>query len=118
MYGCDCDGVKREPLDLGEADGEARAMRGHIDAVERVTGHRPPTCPWRAMYEPLVKEAISAAWDPSFMLGPDPEHRLKQAVSVYARSRDVTVAAETKQRAEEDKAKRAATAAVKGRGRG
>jgi len=31
------------------------------DAIEDYVGHRPETCPWRAMYDPLVVAAISIA---------------------------------------------------------
>lgn len=30
--------------------------------IERVVGYRPPTCPWRAYYDPLVREVMSVSW--------------------------------------------------------
>ncbi len=26
-----------------------------------MTGHRPPTCPWRSLYDPLVRDVMSLA---------------------------------------------------------
>lgn len=33
-------------------------MAGHM---EKLTGHRPPTCPWRAFSHPLVREVLKIA---------------------------------------------------------
>lgn len=90
MYGCDCDGVKRDgPLDRGTAEGEA--LRAVLRTVDHITGHRPPTCPWRAMSEPIVREVLAVSWSVEAgnlgaVLGPDPDHRLTQAIGVYRRA--------------------------------
>lgn len=34
----------------------------HLDAIERIAGYRPDTCPWRAYYDPLVTEVMSLSW--------------------------------------------------------
>lgn len=34
----------------------------HLDAIERITGYRPTTCPWRAYYDELVREVMEIAW--------------------------------------------------------
>jgi len=64
-------------------------MQGHI---EELTGHRIDTCPWRALYHPLVGEAIRIASlaDHNLAvaeLGDDPPAILLDALSVYLTSR-------------------------------
>ena len=105
MYGCDCDGVTRsEQLDLGRAQD---AARGVLVAVERVTGLRPPTCPWRAFYEPVVREVLAVSWACGeanalgAVLGPDPDHKLTAALGVYQRAKVATTADEQRIRDEE-----------------
>jgi len=114
MYGCDCDGVKREPLDRGR-DGEA--LRGTLVAVERVTGSRPATCPWRSFYEPIVKDVLSVAWaiDPANLavaLGPDPDAKTVQAIGIYRLAKLATTRDEETLRAEEREQERRAKAAL------
>lgn len=105
MYGCDCDGVRRdEQLDLGRAQDVAR---GVLTAVERVTGLRPPTCPWRAFYEPVVREVLAVSWATGDahalgpVVGPDPDHKLMVALGVYTRAKVATTADEQRIRDEE-----------------
>ncbi len=38
-----------------------RAVEGMKAGIEDFTGHRPVTCPWRAMYDPMVIQAIRIA---------------------------------------------------------
>lgn len=40
----------------------ADGLHGHLDAIERITGVRPSSCPWRAFYDPLVREVQRLAW--------------------------------------------------------
>lgn len=120
MYGCDCDGVKRsEPLDLGRS---GEALRGHIVAIERVTGHAPPTCPWRAFSEPIVAEVLDVAWavpegNLEAVVGADSDHLLMQAMGVYQRAKLATRAEEDRLMSEERDAKRRAAAEAAKAGR-
>lgn len=110
MYGCDCDGVTREPLDRGV---EGDAIRSHLVTIERVAGHRPPTCPWRAMSEPAVLEVLSVAWavdggNLAAVLGADPDAHLVQALGIYRRALTRTANDERRIQHEEAEAKRKA----------
>jgi len=29
--------------------------------IEKLTGYRPPTCPWRVFYDPIVKKTVDIA---------------------------------------------------------
>jgi len=119
MYGCDCDGVSRSPLDLGR---EAEALRGHIKTIEHVTGHAPPTCPWRSFSEPIVAEVLSVSWavpdgNLEAVVGPDSDHKLMQAMGVYQRAKAATRAEEDRMIREEGEAKRRARAEAAKAGR-
>lgn len=113
MYGCDCDGVSRVgPLDLGR---EGEALRGYIKTIEHVTGHAPPTCPWRAFSEPIVAEVLSYAWavpegNLEAATGPDSDHKLMQAMGVYQRAKNAAAAEERRMLHEEAEAKKRAKA--------
>lgn len=115
MYGCDCDGVRREPLDGGR---EGEAVRASLRTIERVTGFRPPTCPWRSFYEPIVREVMEIAWtvddgNLSAALGPDPDAVLVEAMGVYRRSLSVTRADDAQIEREERERKAAHAAAAR-----
>lgn len=119
MYGCDCDGVQREPLDHGR---EGDAIRGTLRVIEKITGHRPPTCPWRAYYEPIVREVMDVAWSVddgnlAATLGPDPDAVLRDAIGVYRRALSLTKAEEERLAREDAERKRRHNAAARG-GRG
>lgn len=105
MYGCDCDGIERpEQLDHGRPQDVAR---GVLVAVERVTGIQPPTCPWRAFYEPVVRDVLGVSWATGDahalgpVVGPDPDHKLMVALGVYTRAKVATTADEQRIRDEE-----------------
>lgn len=102
MYGCDCDGVERKPVDRG-AHGDA--ARGVLRAIDRVTGHEPPTCPWRAMSEPIVRDVLAVSWaaegNLAAVLGADPDHKLTQALGVYTRAKNYTRSDEMRLESEE-----------------
>ena len=120
VYGCDCDGITRQPVDAGRM---ADAARGVLRTVEHVTGYQPPTCPWRAMSEPIVREVLSVAWavDPanlSTVLGPDPDHKLVQAIGVYVRAKTSTKHDNERLDAEEAERERSRKAALAGAARG
>jgi len=114
MYGCDCDGIARSPVDAGR---EGDAVRHHLRTIEHTAGYRPPTCPWRAMSEPIVREVRAIAWaiDPANLhaaLGPDPDAKLVQSIGVYRAARVGTEADETRLRNEESASERRARAAA------
>lgn len=103
-YGCDCSG----PVAPDAHEALGRPVRAHLKLIERVAGHRPPTCPWRAFYDPLVREVVAlapfategnlgAAW------GDDPPQLLIDAYATYAAARNRTLAEDEKLRAEQEK---------------
>lgn len=118
MYGCDCDGVARTPVDRGI---EGDSIRATLGIIERITGHRPPTCPWRAFMEPIVREVLSVSWagggDLAAAVGPDPDAKLLEGLGVYTRAKLATEREE--RRLEEENRKRNAqhAAQVNRRGR-
>lgn len=85
---CDCDGVSHT---LGGEYGTGRAetgIRRHLDVIQRVTGHDPRTCPWRAYSDPLVAEVMQYVWacDPpnlSAAIGADPPAILVDGIAHY-----------------------------------
>lgn len=88
---------------------EDGAARKWLHTIERVTGYAPPTCPWRAMYDPLVMEVMSVmALDENgnlgVALGADPPAILVEGIAAYKHALAATRAEEAKLRA--DKAKR------------
>lgn len=69
-----------------------QSMAGHIEAL---TGHRPDSCPWRSVYDPLVAEVVRVAQlaDKGLALaelGDDPPAILLDAMSVYYRAFNAT----------------------------
>lgn len=119
MYGCDCDGVVRQPVDRGI---EGDAIRATLTSIERVAGHRPPSCPWAAFYEPIVREVLSVSWavggDLDASLGPDPDSKLVDAIGVYTRAKRATERDDERLAAEEQERKRKHAVAVRGSRRG
>lgn len=62
-------------------------------AIEKLTGYRPPTCPWYAMTDPLVGPVIEAARLAEKGLGAwaldeDPPAVVLDAMSVYLTARE------------------------------
>lgn len=115
MYGCDCDGVTREPIDGGR---EGEAVRASIRTIERITGYAPPTCPWRAYYDPIVREVMASAWtvdegNLGAALGPDPDAIQVEAMGVYRRALAVTRADDMQLEREERERKAQHAAAVR-----
>lgn len=85
-----------------ERDG---GVRRALDVVQKVTGTRPETCPWRALYDPLVAQVLTlhASWDDgnlAVFLGDDDPAIVHDALMAY---RLAVVAT----RAEQDKRRRA-----------
>ncbi len=93
-WGCDCDGVSHRAGGY-PATGPQRAVAGALGHIEEVTGRRPPTCPWRAFYDPLVRRVIdimllSTVGGSMAELGDDPPAILLDALKVYVSSRQAT----------------------------
>jgi len=94
-------------------------LRGYLTTIETVTGQAPSTCPWRAFYEPVVREVIGVAWaiedgNLPAVIGTDPPYALTQALGVYHRALKATQADEMRlQRAEREAEHRAREAARK-----
>jgi hypothetical protein len=77
-----------------------RALKAHI---KELTGHEPPTCPWRVFYDPLVDEVIRVATLASnnlgmSALGADPIGIVEDALVVYFAARAATRAYDDEQR--------------------
>lgn len=88
-------------------------MGGHI---AHLTGHQPPTCPWRAFYSPLVGEVIKVAGLAAENLAPfaldlDPPAIIADGLSVYLAAKRATRAHDDEiRRKEHEKSVRAAAA--------
>jgi hypothetical protein len=89
-----------------------RAMQAHI---EFLTGSKPPTCPWRVFYDPLVDKVVEAANAAKnnaigVVLGDDPPAIILDGLRVYNTARSATEAhdfdEEKKRREAERKHKR------------
>lgn len=73
------------------------------DAMEAVTSHRPVKCPWRAYYDPIVREVIAVSWSVEggnlgAVLGADPPAILVDAIGVYRTALESTLHDERKKR--------------------
>ena len=74
---------------------EKAAFDAMAAAIEKLTGYRPPTCPWRAMYDPLIGPVIEAAMMGKAGLGhmvPDEPAILGDAIRVYLKARNTVQA--------------------------
>jgi hypothetical protein len=108
MYGCDCDGVERQQLDIGGVEG--KVIRDQLRVIKTIAGYRPATCPWRAFYEPIVQEVLAMRWAVeggglNSVLGPDPDYIVVEAHGVYHRALKSTLAEEERVIAKEQLAK-------------
>lgn len=96
---------------LPETWADDRGVRRSLDVVERITGCRPTTCPWRALYHPIMGEVLGLhlAWDegnvPAF-LGDDDPAVLHDALRTYRAMVLAVRGEQMKLRAARDKAKR------------
>lgn len=107
MYGCDCDGVTRDgPVDRGI---EGDSVRASLGMIERIAGHRPPTCPWRAFSDPLVREVLGMVQTGIAGLGPDPDSIVVDGFNVYTQAKKATEYDEQKILANEREARARAT---------
>lgn len=113
-YGCDCDGTSHR-ADVIHSRPEHQAVRmsvrAHLGAIESITGVRPHTCPWRALYHPLVIEvadvcALAERGLAMARLGADPAAILLDAVVVYEHARSKALAHHLEQNRKEREAKK------------
>jgi hypothetical protein len=110
-YSCDCDGISHTLGDF-ELGAPQAAVRRHLDVIKRVTGNKPPTCPWRAYHDPLVFEVMELAWafDPPNLaaaLPPDPPAILVDAIRTYRMALLSTQADDMRSRREKAERERA-----------
>lgn len=107
---CDCDGVSHTGIG-GPPHGATLAMATMAKAIEERTGYTPPTCPWRAMYSPLVSAAIHIAEATDrHMLGAvtdeDTPAIWLDAALAYLRARETTAAKDQRDRHEAERKRR------------
>lgn len=75
---------------------EGSAARKHLAVIERVTGYQPPTCPWRAMYDPLVRELMEQvipavdAGIGAVVLGDNAPAKVVEGVTQFRRALEAT----------------------------
>lgn len=98
------------PYDKGDHDS---GPKKHLDVIQRVTGHRPPTCPWRSLYHPLVQEVLSVMpldenGNLALALGADPPGIVVDAIAAYKLALNATRAEVQAQRAKQRAAEREA----------
>jgi hypothetical protein len=67
-------------------------VRASLDVIERITGVRPRTCPWRSYYHPLVRAVMDAWWSIesgslAAVIGDDPPQILIDAIGLFERAR-------------------------------
>ncbi len=84
---------------------------GVLETIERITGRRPPTCPWWAFAEPVVQDCIEAhRWFESGQvatkLGHDPPYYLIQGIEIHEQALAAMRAEERQRRAEERRRER------------
>lgn len=115
VWACDCDG---ESHTLGgyERTAASVAVRKMAEHIRQITGHEPPTCPWRVYYEPIVKAVVhlrtlAADGLAELELGPDPAAVILDAYATYLRAYNATYADEMEAERAEREAKRKADAA-------
>lgn len=96
------------------SDGLHKTIEGLKGHVELLTGSRPPTCPWRAFYDPLVDAVVGAATlareNMGHLYSDDEPAILVDGLRVYLAARNGTEAhdgkSERAQREAEAKARR------------
>lgn len=98
--------------DLYDSAREDAGVKRHLDVMQRVVGYAPPTCPWRAMYHPLVREVMQAleheeSGNLALSIGVEPPAILMDAIGEFKRSHAAVRAEDEKLRAEKAKADRA-----------
>lgn len=61
VYGCDCEGPVL-PFEGGEPSDPAgkHVLHSVLAQCETILSDKPPTCPWRALEDPAVRDVIEA----------------------------------------------------------
>jgi hypothetical protein len=95
-------------------------VRRHLDVIQRVTGIKPHTCPWRAYSDPLVTEVMEYVWacDPpnlAAVLPTDAPGILVDGIRAYRMALLATLGEDAKLRRERSEQERAARAAQNSR---
>lgn len=103
-YPCDCNG------DATPGRETPRMTDGTLSVIEDVTGHRPPSCPWSAFSDPLVRDVLHAyrffeSGQLSIGIGDDPPARLVEGIALYHTSVQHLQADDIQRRREENKRK-------------
>lgn len=110
MWQCDCDGeshLKKDSSGTPEAQQNRIALKHPIQVLLNI---EVPTCPWRAFYDPLVKEVISVYWakeggNLGAVIGQDAPGILVDAIGVFVRALEMTKG-EDRKIAEEERKRR------------
>jgi len=109
-WGCDCEGDATAPPESSHYHGMIKRVK---DEIEHITGYQPPTCPWRALEIPLVRDVINAhAFMESGQLrefwGDDPPRLLVDGVRLHDTAIRLTDQADREARRKRHEAARAA----------
>ena len=93
---CDCGGAADEHAPIPRA-GVSAYVLGAKAGIKEITGHEPPTCPWRSFYDPIVSRVIGIATlanDGLAMaeLGTDPPAVVLDGLRTYLAARNATKA--------------------------
>jgi hypothetical protein len=88
--------------------------------IQQITGIAATTCPWRAYYDPLVRDVVAVWWSTDkgnlgAVLGDDPPAVLVDALGVFGRSLSATQAEDARLASEKRKADSEARQARRGR---
>lgn len=86
------------------------ALRRHLDVIQKVTGFRPVSCPWRAYSDPLVMEVLSVLWadehgNLAAAIGPNAPAILVDAIGAMKMAMSLTEAEDRRIREEARKSK-------------
>jgi hypothetical protein len=83
--------VSHEASSLYDKHSMDVGVKRHLEVMQRITGHAPPTCPWRVQYSPLVREVLAAMeheenGNLAVGIGSDPPAILVDAIGEYKRA--------------------------------
>lgn len=97
--------MSHEASEADNRPGDNVWREAQFSTIERITGYAPPTCPWRATYDPLVKEVLElwGAVEDGYLdtaLGDDPPAILIDALSCFRRAYQATKTNDDKLRME------------------
>lgn len=91
---CDCDGVSHLRTERGRGE-PTQAIAGLKAHIKELTGYAPESCPWRAMYDPLVDAVLRVAnladaHVAAIELGPHPAAIIVDGLRVYLNAKAAT----------------------------